>query len=444
MIDAAAFRPLLADFLPRQRWYADVQRPLRVEIVDFDVWRDEWPGLLWALAEVDLGASGSATYQLNVGLRPLAEPERFLEGKGRWLLGDIETDSGPALAYDALVDPTLSLAVLNRVAPDHPAERVRPLTVEQSNTSVVFDERLIMKVFRRVQEGPNPDVEITEALGAIGFEHVSTPIASWGKDGRDLAVVRSYLQGSTDGWQLALTSLRDLYDSRLDPAECGGDFAPEARRLGETTAQLHLVLAAAFGATTGDPNAWVDGMLTHLDRVPTDQLDADGVRVAYERLRHVNDPGKAIRIHGDLHLGQMMRTDTGWIVLDFEGEPEVPLDERRRTSSPLRDVGGMFRSFHYATQSALVERGVEVDAQLAMFGRAWEERAASAFLDGYDAVNDVATLLPRSAASRRSVLDAFVLAKAVYEVGYEAVHRPEWIGIPLAAVRRSLNTRGVT
>jgi len=429
---------LLPDFLPRQRWYgaADLEL-ISVEAKAFDLMRAEWPMLGWLLADATFGDGSIATFQLPIGLRPLEQTERFLEGKGRSFLGDIDTDGGAALVYDALVDPDLALAFFHHVAPDEHVSRVRPLNVEQSNTSVVYDERLIMKVFRRVAEGPNPDVEMTEALAAQGFEHISAPVAAWRRDGRDLAVVREFLDGGTVGWQLALTSLRDVYDSRLEPSEAGGNFAPEAGRLGRITAEMHLALARAFGTEEGDPEAWAVTMRESLARSRARALDARVIDAAYGELRDVKDAGRSMRIHGDYHLGQTMRTDKGWYVLDFEGEPAVPLAQRRAPSSPLRDVAGMLRSFHYAAEVALVERGPAAEEdELHALGRRWEQHVGEAFCGQYFGTEGIDELTPTVDDDRRRVLGAFMLSKAVYEVGYELAHRPDWVHIPLEAVSR--------
>jgi maltokinase len=431
---------LAPDYLQRQRWYGAAGRTLvGVETVDFEVLQPGLPALVWALVDGHFAEGDAVTYQLVLGVRPLEDTERFLEGKGRMFLGDLDTPDGPVLVYDALVDPDLAVLFLRHIAPDEEVERMRPINVEQSNTSVIFDERLILKVFRRVPVGPNPDVEMTDALARAGFTHISAPVAAWRRDGRDLAVVRQYLAGGSDGWQLAMTSLRDLYDRRLDPALSGGDFAPEASRLGEITADMHLALARGLGSQPGDAGEWAAAMVAQLDRVPPGTIDGEAVAAVYARLRDVDDAGCAIRVHGDAHLGQTMRTDDGWYVLDFEGEPAAPLDERRQPSSPLRDVAGMLRSFHYAAQAGLIERGVELDDELADLADQWERRSADAFFKGYLAVDGIESLLPPDEGDRRLVLDAFLLAKAVYEVAYEAAHRPDWLPIPLSAVRRLLD-----
>jgi maltokinase len=429
---------LLPDFLPRQRWYGAADLELTsVDVNAFDILRSEWPVLAWLLVDATFEDGSTATFQLPVGLRPLEQTERFLEGKGRSFLGDIDTENGPALVYDALVDPELALAFVRHIAPEEEVSRVRALNVEQSNTSVVYDERLIMKLFRRVAEGPNPDVEMTEALAAQGFRHISAPVAAWRRDGRDLAVVREFLEGGTVGWQLALTSLRDVYDSRLDPAEAGGDFGPEAGRLGRITAEMHLTLARAFGTEEGDSEAWAEQMRASLARSRARALDANAIAAVYDGLSQVKDAGRSMRIHGDYHLGQTMRTDNGWHILDFEGEPAAPLEERRAPSSPLRDVAGMLRSFHYAAEVGLVERGPAAEEdELRSLGRRWEQHVAEAFCLEYFGTEGIDELVPNVDEDRRRALEAFVLSKAVYEVGYELAHRPDWVRIPLEAVGR--------
>jgi maltokinase len=394
--------------------------------------------LIWAIVDVTFDQGEPGRFQVPVGIRPLQDTQRFLEGKGRQLLGDMDTDHGPVLVYDALVDPDLCLAMLAEAAPGEEAGRVYPLALEQSNTSIVFDERLIMKVFRRLYEGPNPDVEVPEALSRAGFQHVAPSVAAWRSDGYDLAVVRQFLTVATDGWLLALTSLRDVYDRRQHPARVGGDFAPEALRLGAITASMHQALADAFGVEAARPAEWADAMRAQLDRVQA--VDARAVGDVYDRLAAIDpaDAGASIRVHGDYHLGQIMRTDLGWVIVDFEGEPALPLDARRARSSPLRDVAGMLRSFHYAAQIGLLERGEDADTELAALAQLWEERNAMAFLDGYDSPEDAGRLLPSTSDGRREVLDAFVVAKTVYEVGYEMSHRPDWAHIPLAGLARQL------
>ncbi|MBW3547127.1 MAG: phosphotransferase [Actinobacteria bacterium] len=442
MINAEALTKALSDYLPRQRWFSGSGAGVPgLRLKSVEPLRTEWPALLQVLVETRLPVGGkvrTATYQVVLGLRPVDSREAFLEGKPEAILCELDSDLGAALAYDALIDPELAVTLLEVVAPGEHAERARYLGADQSNTSVVFDERLIMKLFRRVPEGPNPDAEITRALVEVGFTNVAAPVAEWRGDAGDFAMVNEFLVGGAEGFTLALTSLRDLYDRRCPPAEAGGDFAPESSRLGAITAEMHVALAQAFGAEPGDADRWAGDMEAHLERVRLPELDPERVRAVYRRLREVPDPGPALRVHGDYHLGQVMRTDAGWYVLDFEGEPDRPLAERRRPSSPLRDVAGLVRSFHYAAEVALKDWGAEPDDELRALGASWEQRNAGAFVAGYLGTEGIDAVLPAADADRRLVQAAFELDKAVYEVGYEQSHRPDWVSIPLSAVHRIL------
>jgi maltokinase len=435
MIEHHILQAALESYLPTQRWFGGDEDDARaLEIDNVTVLKDPWPAMVQVLLHVPSHGT-TATYQVVLGLRPADSHETFLEGKGDAVLGEVPTKEGPAVAYDAVLDTELALCLLEHAAPDVDAERVRPLGADQSNTSIVFDEHVVMKVFRRISLGANPDVEVTTALSERGFSAVPKPIAQWEGGGGHLAVVTEFLTGGSDGFQLALTSVRDLYDSRAEPAQAGGDFGPDACRLGMITAEMHVALADAFGISPGEPKVWVEDMLAQLARTNHPDLDAKAVRELESSLLSL-DVGPAIRIHGDFHLGQAMRSDAGWYVLDFEGEPARPVEERRRPSSALRDVAGMLRSFHYASEVGIREFGNEADDELRRLAAAWETHNRARFLEGYHTTTGVDRVLP--ATNRDVVLAAFELDKAVYEIGYEASYRPEWVGIPLLAVQRIL------
>ena len=434
MISPTALAARLPEYLPRQRWFGAKDRTVEmVSVARIELLRPPWPALL--RAEVDVALAGdeeeSARYQLLIGLRPMGEPLEFLAGHEESVLGDVETEVGEAMAYAGHLDSELALALLPMVAPGRSAERVRPAGAEQSNTSLVYDDAMILKVFRRLAEGPNPEVEVTEALHRLGFEHVAEPLGAWRQGGYDLAFLQRFLTGASEGWAMAINSLRDLFADPGDPSEAGGDFGAEAERLGDVTAQLHLALAAAFGSHEGRPDDWADLMEAQIKRVlPGDTGEA--ARRVVARLRDVADPGPAIRVHGDYHLGQVMRTDAGWYVLDFEGEPARPLEERLRPSSPLKDVAGMLRSFHYASRAAMVT----MDEDVSGLARVWEERNRRCFLAGYLPRAAGGDVLPADEESLNAVMAAFEVDKAVYEVAYEQAHRPDWVPIPLEAIRR--------
>jgi maltokinase len=315
------------------------------------------------------------------------------------------------------------------------------LGAEQSNTSLVYGEESILKVFRRLSPGPNPDLEVTTALARLGSSHVAEPYG-WMETRLDgvptsLAILSRYLRLASDGWSLAATSVRDLYatgDATGDgvrAADAGGDFASEARRLGIATAQVHADLAVAFGTdelSADAINELTEQMYRKLDlavaAVPELGRYTEMIGDAYSSLAKHNSPVPTQRVHGDYHLGQVMRTTgSGWVVLDFEGEPATPLAERRARSSPLRDVAGMLRSFDYAARHQLIGHPEQVT--LNAVASDWVRRNASAFCAGYAEAGGP------DPDAHEILLRALQLDKAVYEVLYEARHRPSWLQIPL-------------
>jgi maltokinase len=431
----------LPEYLAAQRWYAGSEPPSpeRVRVRSSRrLWSDGGDHELWH----QLVEAAGEMYQLILGIRPAGEIAEFLHGHDNSVLGS----AAGVFAYDAVWDSELAKVLLEVVSEGREsATRARPMAAEQSNTSIVYDDRLILKIFRHVRAGRNPDVEVTTALAAAGFEQVAAPLLEWRQGDYDLAFGQQFLAGGTEGWALALTSLRDLYSSKdcEMPAEAGGDFAGEAQRLGRVTAEMHLALHQVFGAAAPDvaQAGWadlVDGLPERLARASR-HLERDDLASSagplLERLRHVNDPGPAIRVHGDFHLGQVMRTDLGWFVLDFEGEPAKPVEERTVPASPFKDVTGMLRSFHYASRYALVERVMGDWAEMVPSARAWEAHNRQAFLEGYRTHPDISRLLP-DAPSSAAVMSAYELDKALYELEYERSHRPEWVAIPLDALER--------
>ncbi|HWG73247.1 MAG TPA: phosphotransferase [Acidimicrobiales bacterium] len=437
---------MIPAYLGRQRWYAgsaepgddDVSVVTAGELVTTVAQRR----LLWARVEGE-----GARYQVLIGERPGGEPADFLGGHDAEVLGAV----GSKYYYDATLDPELALALLAVVSDgSESAERVRPVSAEQSNTSLVYDDRIILKLFRRLLEGANPDVEVTTALSEAGFTRVAAPVAHWRYQGQDLAFAQRFLAGGSEGWALALTSLRDFYAaSSSDPAEVGGDFSAEAARLGRMTAEMHLAMAAAFGVERRAlAELWWPALLNSVE----ERLVRVGAEVGgglpgaiapfVGGLRAVGDPGPAIRVHGDYHLGQVMRTDSGWYVLDFEGEPARALEERVRPSSPLKDVAGMLRSLQYASRFVLGERADAEVAALVPRADAWEWHNRDAFLGGYRQAGGIDALLPGDTPTWSAVLAAYEVDKALYELDYERAYRPDWASIPLGAVTRLLASTG--
>jgi maltokinase len=438
VIDTEVLPKLLVEHIPRQRWAGSGERAVESVALQWSERVASDPDLLWTVADVRFADGDVQAYQLFVGGRPVDDQPDFLHGKERQIIGV----AGSTILYDALVDPDLTIEVLHLVDPGREVQVRRPMVLEHSNSSVVFDESVILKIFRKILPGPNPDNEITRVLAEQGYAHVLPPIAELRRGDTDMAVLRDYLAGSMEGWQLAHTSVRDLLASRLPPEECGGDFGPDAERLGSLLAGLHVGMAEAWDEHPGDGGRWAKQMSDDLDElvgVAGAELpfDPEAVRRRYRGLESSTDAGSEIRIHGDLHLAQVIRADAGWFVLDFEGEPARRREDRFTTSSPLRDVAGMLRSFHYAAATGLVEWD-EDDALLVELTEQWEERARRSFLGGYLGEPGIDRLLPGTGEQRDGVLGAFELDKAVYEVGYELGHRPDWVGIPARAIQRVL------
>jgi maltokinase len=326
-------------------------------------------------------------------------------------------------------------------------DSARAITSEQSNTSIVFDEELILKVFRRLEPGVNPELELLRFLTVRGFPNIAQLGGWYAYVGRPLeatlGVLQEYVRGGLDGWELALDELE------REPER----FLMRLRRLGQVTGSVHAVLGSDPGDPTfapEDPSAEALALLTatvdeEIGRIfvelPEDVEALDPIRGRGEEVREslallsrAGSFGKTIRTHGDLHLGQTLwsEEDDDWVLIDFEGEPARSLAERRRRRSPLRDVAGMLRSFAYAVSAVEILRGVAAPA-------GWEARARDEFLAGYGETVDSA-LLPAGEAAFQRLLAVFELEKAVYELRYELNNRPDWVHIPVAGILRMLET----
>lgn len=395
-------------WLPAQRWYSGrgreiaQARPATVVALGSD--------LDLVLLEVSYTDGPAEAYQVLL---------RWDTGAESALIGS----DGDRRAYDAMADPEAAGALLalvdasERIGPVQfrretgarlgPVTSARVMSVEQSNTSVVFDEQSIMKVFRRLTPGVNPDIELTRALA--GNPYITPLLGSyeidWGAEQYMLGMVSTFARDSTDGWQVAVSA-------------AGDEFVDESYRLGQAVASVHRALADELGTRVRGFPAQI--LIDRLRAVAAQVSDIRDRVPAIEQLyRDVADePSTEQRIHGDLHLGQVLHTPGGWLVIDFEGEPGQPLEQRRRPDSALRDVAGMLRSYDYAAHQ---RRDPD-----------WAQRNGTAFCDGYAAASAGD---PRLAGG---VLRAYELDKAVYEAGYEARYRPSWLPIPLRAIERLL------
>jgi len=457
MIDLAVLdEGTFQEWIVAQRWFGSKAREVaHIDVAECIPLREEVPQLALALVEARFGEGTHETYQVPLGLRPVDEgwSERVIGEADGWTI------------YDALADPAAGRELLHRMrsggietvadgtlrfgwAARAGAEQggtvdVRPVGVEQSNSSIVFGDALILKAFRRVEPGVNPELELLRFLSERGFPNIAA-LAGWYEfEGRfidaTLGILQEYLAGARDGWELTLEELAS------DPS----GLLTRLRSLGQVTGELHT----ALGSDNSNPDFAPDepsqealSLLTadvdeQIERIFRDLPETDAlapiagrgqdVREKLQALSHIGAGGRVIRTHGDYHLGQTMLSDRGWVILDFEGEPARPLAERRLKRSPLRDVAGMLRSFSYAAAGARLLRGVDVPED-------WEPEARATFLEGYyDRVEP--SLLPPGEAPTSQLLAVFELEKAVYELRYELNNRPDWVSIPVAGILRLLD-----
>ncbi len=442
----------LGDWILRQRWFASKAREVAGFHVLETVRLEGEPEMLIALIEVRFHPGTHELYQVPLGVRDAWD-------------GEVVSRDGDRVLYDALGDPAcvrrLVTAIRDgveverddarwcfRAAGEVPGELdpVRTIGVEQSNSSIVLAEQLIFKVYRRIEPGPNPELELLRFLTGRGFPHVARLSGWYEHDGRlvdaTLGTLQEFLPGARDGWTLALDGLeRGDGDGVLD----------ELATLGAVTGELHAALASDAGDPTFAPEepsqealalliATVDEEIERVfvDLPPDAALDPIRgrglqVREQLQQFAQIGAGGRVIRTHGDYHLGQTLRTDErGWVVLDFEGEPARSLPERRRKRNPLRDVAGMLRSFSYAAHGVRLLRGAEAP-------EGWEDRARTRFLEGYRSTVDP-TLMPPSPSATTRLLAVYELEKAVYELRYELNNRPDWVPIPVAGIARLLET----
>jgi trehalose synthase-fused probable maltokinase len=459
---------LLASWIGHQRWFAGKgtgATPSRVVRSVGEVTLGE--DASGAVVRLHLVETGGTLYQVPLSYHPAPVADLACA-----LVGITNLDGTRARwVYDAAHDPLFLRAVLRTIARDAriggrvgdggvrlrgvrqhggvPIEEAADGSVlrgEQSNTSIVVSadtpQALIVKVFRVLAAGDNPDVVVPSALAAAGCTRVPQPAGwlegSWERDGVEqrghLAVAVEFLGGSEDAWRVATRAVAS-----------GASFAEPAADLGVATAEVHEHLAAALPARPAGPQDLariVRGLHDRLDWALAQVPDLAGlVPAARERIEGAARTGTAglrlQRIHGDYHLGQVLHAPgRGWVLLDFEGEPLRPLPERSSPDLALRDVAGMLRSFDYAAGYATVHH--PEDTHLAEAARAWADEARAAFLRGYAACAGL------DLTAHAELLAALEVDKALYEVVYETRNRPDWLTIPATALRRLLTPAGAT
>ena len=460
----------IAERLPEQRWFGWKDRAINsVEVIDYGVVDEGDPPLVLAIVRVNFDG-GDALFQL-----PLLVEE---DGSTRDAFEDIDRLRffGACLAHGASVKGThgtfrFTGPGLDPLSPPG-AISSRTLGAEQTNTSLVLDETMIVKLFRRVDTGHNPDLELTRVLTEHGFNHTPPHLGELVYEGTigeqevqiDLCVAQQFLSDSIEGWSETLKRLHQLYDAIEDQdvaedmrfliEERAGDLLNLIQDLGEVTASLHVTLSreeldpeiAPEPIEPHDLEEWSQSALsalqTLLDDGVTELQDiAPQIEERIGSLAEVTEPGLKTRAHADYHLGQVLLTGRGWMILDFEGEPARTLEERRAKTSPLRDVAGMLRSFNYAATAALFERA-EADSEewkrLEPWAETWEELARERFVHGYLTRSHEGRFVPRDRDELMVMVDVFEIDKALYEVGYERGHRPEWVRIPLRGIAKTV------
>ena len=426
---------MLPEWLERQRWYASKSRSVNaVEIAESVVLR-EHPALVLSLVQARFATGTHELYQLLLApgtFDALTEPTEAAELIARFEQREtIETEQGRFTFERA--DGSLDV---------RDGDPARPIGAEQSNTSIVYDDRLVLKVFRKLEPGINPELEMLRFLSERGFGNIA-PLQGWYEyEGQALSttlgVAQTFVPGAVDGWELALREIVTRPDAFLD--RLGG--------LGAVTAEMHNVLASDAGDPAFSPEEPSQESLSLLTatvdediereflRLPDDERVAEiagraqDVRERLSARAQAGVGGREIRTHGDYHLGQTLAAGDAWVIIDFEGEPARPLHERREKRSALRDVASMLRSFAYAASAVEILRGERAP-------EGFEARARERFLEAYFERIE-STLLPAGESQVSSLLSVFELEKAIYELKYELDNRPEWVPIPVAGIRRLL------
>ncbi len=515
--------PVLAEHLLRARWFQGKARRVRAislsALLPVDAAADT--GRL-ALLRVDYLDADAETYLLPLAVATGERAIALRRERAGAVIAELE---GDGLLIDASAEPSFRRALLEvavrrrrlrtalyelsgrsagelRGFADNLEDTAgRLLGAEQSNTSIVYDDTLILKLYRRIEEGTSLDLEIGRFLTDRGFAHTPAVLGAIDyrpadEPTRTLAVVQRFIPNEGDAWDLTRDSLGEYFErvatlgadapaadtstagllrAAANPESEGvreliGTYFEYARLLGHRTAELHFALGTGSAPPDFAPDPFtmfyqrslyqsmrnlsgrvLQALSTRLSHLPTAvQHDArkllaveDRLMERFRRVIAAKVSGKRIRCHGDYHLGQLLFTGKDFIITDFEGEPIRPLGERRLKRSPLRDVAGMLRSFHYAAYATLFESGetgrTSQPTSLEPWARFWYAAVSAVFLHHYLILARGADILPESDDEIAVLLDAYLLEKAVYELGYELNNRPDWAVIPLGGLLQLLN-----
>lgn len=417
----------LTPWLSHQRWFTATATPPQLRVLaDRTLPSDDPAATVRILVVIDDAPAVPIVYQV-----PLVERPDTYDADPASVIG--RPDAGHVL-IDGPRDAAFTNALLRLLGLDTAAVDAHVLSGEQSNTSIIYRfpaaPPVICKVFRPLNPGLNPDIELQSALADAGSPHVPRVIGrvdgTWASPTDATATV----SGSFAFAQEFLPDVEDAWRVALQAASTGVDFTAAADALGRTIADVHRDLAELFPAAPADDaarssltGAWSRRLAIAIDEVPALHTQRHAIESVYAAATGATWPALQ-RVHGDLHLGQVLSASgRGWIVLDFEGEPMRPIAERRAPDLALRDIAGMLRSFDYVAGSLRLDHAEDAAAT-----GAWAQAARDAFLNGYRAAAAIEPTAP--------LLDALELDKAVYEAIYEARHRPTWLQIPLSAIER--------
>jgi maltose alpha-D-glucosyltransferase/alpha-amylase len=495
-------RQALAPFLRRQRWFASKARDVKhARFNDWTTIRTGTNPAFLAVVSVEYADEWTESYFVPLALLSGEEADRALKRTPGIVLARI-TGARKGVIVDGLHDDDTCVRLLQTIG--HGAEiatargsmhgvRIAPTidvtrdgtwtrsSGDQSNSLAFVNDRYVLKLFRRIEPGPNPEFEIGRALGELGFTRVPALAGALeylrpGLDPGTLAVAENTVKHQGSGWDFTIDELRRYYERVATSGLDGRDAPPpffaalenwylsSAAMLGKRTAEMHLTLANAPGpafapepldgavieavaremrahaAASLDLLAQQIGTLNEASRPLAEAVLAEraGLMARFDELAAAGDAGLRIRIHGDYHLGQVLRTEEDFVILDFEGEPSRPIAERRAKHSPIKDVAGMVRSYSYAAYAALFGFTVHAPDDYALlepWADTWQHWAAEAFLGGYTATIGESALVPHGAAWF-TLMRAFVLDKALYELSYELNNRPDWVRIPLVGIKK--------
>jgi len=508
------------DYLPKQRWFAGKSRHIKTtRIGDWAAFDSSRAAVV--LVEVQFDDGGSEVYLLPLAMSYADTAEGLQRTSPNAIVAPIISGEGAGLLHDGIFDESTCQELLSCIENERELKSrhghiqglrgkafqglrgtsgaplsVRRGSAEQSNTSILYGDRFILKMLRRQEAGINPDAEIGRYLTEKAHFGQVPPFAgsmeyrpSADGESSTLAMLQGFVANEGDGWTWTTEELDRYFETSAplpfpeelrkgpqDPVELSerpalplardhvGIYLDSAVALGRRTAELHLALASATDDPAFAPEALTDGDLQTLladlrqhaarvfdvlkERLP--YLPDEVVEIAaavlsrrtqildhFDGLRPETLRTWRMRIHGDYHLGQVLKVKTDFVIIDFEGEPARPLPDRRAKQSPLKDVAGMLRSFSYAAYSSLIKfstRHPKDIASLEPWAQLWVRCVAAEFLRAYRETAQGAEFLPVDSAEFRRVLDVFLVDKALYEVLYELNARPAWVRIPLMGI----------